>query len=406
MKCEVCAECASRLRQLNLTTEEKAETRAERKVHLDRVVAERMAWHNRIIECRDSLDESVMAIYLDGMDQEKTWIPHVPYKEQDKLSEKVLKVRYAFFFFIWNHFFLFRLIGGLLYRKQIHPYGFFFQGKQFPGDTNSNLECFRRILEIIEKGGKLPKKLYIQMDNTSKDNKNWYFFIYLAYLILAGYLLVVFLNFLVIRHVETIEVYFLPKGHTHGQIDQFFSRLAVFLRRMPGKTLAELRWALYQAYNKPSQVSRAPRNPRGPLSEKAAAKALRSRVPVVSHIIESVVDVAHWLKKMNPSVTNKFKKTATQFNLRKTHAFKFELNAKQEVVISAKNYAVDKEWLVTICTSLFRICFMFFFLLLLLFFFWFRIIKSFSPSQVGSPKRSCMCPVLLSIQRSWVQLLS
>ena len=82
-----------------------------------------------------------------------------------------------------------RLMGGMVYRKHNHPYGFFFQGKQFPCDTNSNLECFRRILEVIAKsrGGKLPKVLYVQMDNTGKENKNWIFFTYLAYLVLAGY---------------------------------------------------------------------------------------------------------------------------------------------------------------------------------------------------------------------------
>jgi hypothetical protein len=80
-------------------------------------------------------------------------------------------------------------MGGMVYRKHNHPYGFFFQGKQFPCDTNSNLECFRRILDDIAKsrGGKLPKVLYVQMDNTGKENKNWIFFTYLAYLVLVGY---------------------------------------------------------------------------------------------------------------------------------------------------------------------------------------------------------------------------
>ena len=44
-------------------------------------------------ECRDSLNEDVIAIYLDGMDQEKTWIPKISYKEQDKKADKVLKCR-------------------------------------------------------------------------------------------------------------------------------------------------------------------------------------------------------------------------------------------------------------------------------------------------------------------------
>ena len=87
-----------------------------------------------------------------------------------------------------QHFFsllsFLRLIGGLVYRKLIHPYGFFFPGKKFQCDTNSNMECLRRILEDLAKEGKLPKKLYIQMDNTSKDNKNWFLFTFLGSLVL------------------------------------------------------------------------------------------------------------------------------------------------------------------------------------------------------------------------------
>src|SRR4051812_47366006 len=74
-----------------------------------------------------------------------------------------------------------------------------------------NLECLRRILSSIGKD-KLPKKLFI---NTCKDNKKFYFFGYCAYLTVNRYFLV-------------IEIYFLPVGHTHGQIDQMFS---VFILR-------------------------------------------------------------------------------------------------------------------------------------------------------------------------------
>ena len=95
MKCTECSDFTRRLRQTQpkLSEEEKKVVRDERKVHLDRVLAERLSWHNRMQECRDSLNEDVMAIYLDGMDQEKTWIPKLSYKEQDKKADKVLKCR-------------------------------------------------------------------------------------------------------------------------------------------------------------------------------------------------------------------------------------------------------------------------------------------------------------------------
>lgn len=85
-----------------------------------------------------------------------------------------------------------RLIGGLLYFKHaIQPFGFFFPGSKFSADTNSNLECLRRILEHIGIDN-LPDTLFIQLDNTCKDNKNWIFFSYCAYLVLSGYVMCCF----------------------------------------------------------------------------------------------------------------------------------------------------------------------------------------------------------------------
>jgi len=47
----------------------------------------------------------------------------------------------------------------------------------FQGDTNSNVECLRRVMEAVasklaSKGKSLPVNVAIQMDNTQKDNKN------------------------------------------------------------------------------------------------------------------------------------------------------------------------------------------------------------------------------------------
>ena len=140
------------------------------------------------------------------------------------------------------------------------------------------------------------------------------------------------------RHVESIEVYFLPVGHTHGQIDQLFSRLSVFLKRLPAKTLPELCWSLYQAYNQPSKPRRVPRNPR---KERPLA---RERVPVKSTVIDSVVDVNEWLMKVNPNTTRVFKSKKNTFKLKKSHGFKFELNRDGDVMISSKEWASTVEW--------------------------------------------------------------
>ena len=128
-----------------------------------------------------------MAIYLDGMDQDKTDIPAMGDDEVQKHG-KPMKCRCQFSFVAFD--LKLRLIGGLAYLPDgVHPYGFFFPGARFPADTNANLESLRRILEkTVEKVGadKLPRVLYIQLDNTTKDNKNYKFLKYCAYLVLAG----------------------------------------------------------------------------------------------------------------------------------------------------------------------------------------------------------------------------
>jgi hypothetical protein len=138
--------------------------------------------------------------------------------------------------------------------------------------------------------------------------------------------------------VEVIEVYFLLVGHTHGQIDQFFSRFALFLSRLPAKTLPELCWSLYHAYNRPSASRRVARNPR------KAQPEVRKRVPVKSFVVDSVVDVSSWLLKLNPTKNGTFK-GSTKYPLQNKHAFKFEL-VNGAVQISSKTFSTDQDWTV------------------------------------------------------------
>jgi hypothetical protein len=65
-------------------------------------------------------------------------------------------------------------------------------------------------------GNKLPPTLWIQLDNTAKDNKNRYVFSYCHSLVDMGLF-------------QEVEVNFLPVGHTHCDIDQLFSRISVHL---------------------------------------------------------------------------------------------------------------------------------------------------------------------------------
>ena len=74
------------------------------------------------------------------------------------------------------------------------------------------------LVKLVKSGHKLPPKMYLQLDNTSKQCKSRYLFSYLGLLVQYG----VF---------DRIVVSFLTVGHTHEDIDQIFSRFAVGLRK-------------------------------------------------------------------------------------------------------------------------------------------------------------------------------
>jgi hypothetical protein len=63
----------------------------------------------------------------------------------------------------------------------------------------------------------LPKQLVVTLDNTTKQNKGSFVAAWLKLLVRQG----VF---------ATAEVMFLDVGHTHDKVDQFFSRIAIYLR--------------------------------------------------------------------------------------------------------------------------------------------------------------------------------
>ena len=86
-----------------------------------------------------------------------------------------------------------------------------------PQGHNSTIQVLHYLLAALIKKGDLPRILKLQLDNTTKQNKGQYLFGYLNLLVDCG----VF---------ESIEVSYLPVGHTHEDIDQFFSRVSVYLR--------------------------------------------------------------------------------------------------------------------------------------------------------------------------------
>ena len=96
------------------------------------------------------------------------------------------------------------------------------------------------ILDTQRREGTLPPKLFLQLDNTTKQNKGKYLFGFLAHLMYSG----VF---------KSVEVSFLPVGHTHEDIDQMFSRMSVYLRSHNAPCRRSMGICIERAYTKNGQ---------------------------------------------------------------------------------------------------------------------------------------------------------
>ena len=92
--------------------------------------------------------------------------------------------------------------------------------------------------------GKLPDNLYIQLDNTTRQNKGRYFTAFCEYLVAAGLF-------------KYVGICFLPVGHTHEDIDQFFSRIAIRLRKYDAWSRQQLAHQIRECYT--SKEGRKPR---------------------------------------------------------------------------------------------------------------------------------------------------
>ena len=109
----------------------------------------------------------------------------------------------------------------------------YFSSPNIHNDENMTITIIHDVLSHWS--GNLPKVLYIQLENTCRENKNQVVF---------GYL-----NMLVeLRIFQKVKVGFLLVGHTHDHIDQMFSRFSVTLRRKEVGSLPSLIECIKKSY--------------------------------------------------------------------------------------------------------------------------------------------------------------
>ena len=87
----------------------------------------------------------------------------------------------------------------------------------------------------------MPPKLQLQLDNTCKDNKNHFLLGYCALLLAQGLF-------------EEVEVFFLPVGHTHNEVDQIFSLISKAVAREGAFSVEDLKQTTNKAWDMHSVV--------------------------------------------------------------------------------------------------------------------------------------------------------
>lgn len=164
------------------------------------------------------------SIIVDGADQSAFGLPHFMVKTKNARGH-AMKVKLV----------------GLLDHKKPNEVHLMTMTEEHETGANHMVEAVHRFLMTRSKEGPLPRNLYVQLDNCTRENKNKFFLGYLEYLVAQ-------------RVFDTVEASFLPVGHTHEDVDQLFSRTSERLRSHDAVTMQEMHEQLRAVYNSKTTV--------------------------------------------------------------------------------------------------------------------------------------------------------
>ena len=160
-----------------------------------------------------------LSIVVDGADQTAYNLPHFVTKIKGSRGDG-MKVHLI----------------GLLQHRNVNKLNLFTMTANHQTGANHIIECIHRFINCESRERKLPRRLFVQMDNCSRENKNQYLLSYLEALVIW-------------KVFDIVEAGFLPVGHTHCDIDQAFSSTSDRLRYHKAVTLADLHNEVSQCYN-------------------------------------------------------------------------------------------------------------------------------------------------------------
>ncbi|KAL3694143.1 hypothetical protein R1sor_007794 [Riccia sorocarpa] len=168
---------------------------------------------NKALSCPDE----AAYIAIDGMDQNKTRLPHFTKVTKSVDGASLVGVH---------------LVGVMIYHRTFRT-KVYATYKNVRSDSNLTISVIHRVVSDWE--GPLPATLYIQLDNTVRENKNGIVFAYLAMLVEK-------------KIFRKIKVGFLIVGHTHDHVDKMFSRFSVALRGKKAFTMPQMQHVIQEAY--------------------------------------------------------------------------------------------------------------------------------------------------------------
>ena len=194
-ECSYCGSFRRKLENKDLSSSDREKVKAERKAHMDLQRGERETYALHREMANREPEKYVCAIF-DGMTLDTTTVPHL-YRE-DKVSSTVpLNAR-----------FVTRLFGVKLHHAgETQHFAFMFPPWVGHGGSNTVLEALCRLVDHM--GPNRPAHLFIQVDNCS-ENKSKTLLALADKLVKDGMF-------------ETVQLNYLMVGHTHEDIDQWFS---------------------------------------------------------------------------------------------------------------------------------------------------------------------------------------
>ena len=186
--CDTCDQLRTALREHIISGANTSSVKDRRKKHIQFVARERMEYQKKKDRARTHSND-YLSIIIDGADQSAFGLPHFTTSTKSQRGH-AMKVKLV----------------GLLEHQVENKLSLLTMTQEHATGSNHVIEVIHRFLSRKRADGPLPPKFFVQLDNCSRENKNRY---------VMGYF-----EMLVANSVfQSVEIGFLPVGHTHEDVD-------------------------------------------------------------------------------------------------------------------------------------------------------------------------------------------